>query len=237
MSAFEFCDRCENVRGVLLTSDQPSFSAGMDLKSLESLQKDEAGSERIQLIGEALTSPLRCSKPVACVIEGHAIAGGLVLAAACDFIALTRLKDYLLGLTELSVGVPFPNEALECVRHAIKSNRGFRKFVFESKNLTPASAFALGFGDVLVIDAKLTAEEWLRRVASFPKGIFETTKRQVHGPFFQRINHPDQTLCDRLPVGRNREIKRNLTVDALSHMGGSRLTAIKRKNAVPLSKL
>ena len=57
-------------------------------------------------------------KPIAAAVEGHAIAGGLVLALAADFVAL-QTGGYKLGLTELQVGVPFPDSALQVVIDAI----------------------------------------------------------------------------------------------------------------------
>jgi enoyl-CoA hydratase len=52
--------------------------------------------------------------PVLAAINGHAIAGGCVIAAACDVRLMSAGK---IGLAELSVGVPFPPSAMEILRH------------------------------------------------------------------------------------------------------------------------
>ncbi len=49
-------------------------------------------------------------------INGHAIAGGCVLAMAADF---RLMSAGLIGLSEVAVGVPFPVAALEICRYAM----------------------------------------------------------------------------------------------------------------------
>ncbi|MGI8723130.1 MAG: enoyl-CoA hydratase-related protein, partial [Geodermatophilaceae bacterium] len=57
-------------------------------------------------------------RPVVAAVNGHAIAGGCVLAAAAD---VRLMSDGSIGLTELNVGVAFPTAALEIARHAAGS--------------------------------------------------------------------------------------------------------------------
>src|SRR5205823_13609397 len=53
--------------------------------------------------------------PVVAAVNGHAIAGGCVLAAVCDFRLMAEGAGKI-GLPEIQVGVPFPTSALEAVR-------------------------------------------------------------------------------------------------------------------------
>ena len=53
--------------------------------------------------------------PVVGAINGHAIAGGLVLALCCDWRIAAKVQ-FLTGLTEVRVGVPYPVGAMEVVR-------------------------------------------------------------------------------------------------------------------------
>ena len=57
-------------------------------------------------------------KPVIAAINGHAIAGGAVLAACADRRIMARDSGRV-GITELLVGVPFPVLAFEVVRFAL----------------------------------------------------------------------------------------------------------------------
>ena len=60
-------------------------------------------------------------RPTVAAINGHAIAGGCVLALACDARLMSAGR---IGLSELAVGVPFPVAALEIVRHALGPGHG-----------------------------------------------------------------------------------------------------------------
>ena len=57
-------------------------------------------------------------KPVVAAINGHAIAGGAVLACCADRRIMAR-ESGRIGVTELLVGVPFPALAFEIVRFAV----------------------------------------------------------------------------------------------------------------------
>ena len=56
-------------------------------------------------------------KPVVAAINGHAIAGGCVLALCADHRIMAN-DGGRIGVTELLVGVPFPALAFEIMRHA-----------------------------------------------------------------------------------------------------------------------
>lgn len=55
------------------------------------------------------------------VSNGHAVAGGCIIAAAAD---LRLMSGGSIGLTELLVGVPFPTVALEIARYAFGAHAG-----------------------------------------------------------------------------------------------------------------
>lgn len=50
------------------------------------------------------------------VVNDHTIAGGCVMAAACD---VRVMAAGAVGLTDVSAGVPFPATALEIKRHTV----------------------------------------------------------------------------------------------------------------------
>ena len=53
-------------------------------------------------------------RPVVAAVNGHAVAGGAILALCAD--RRIGAADATYGLTELRVGVPYPAAAIACVR-------------------------------------------------------------------------------------------------------------------------
>ena len=101
-------------RAVVITGRGRIFSAGVDLLCLL-----EGGAPYVREFLPALNGMFAalfsCPKPVVAAINGHAIAGGCVLACACD----KRLMGHevgTIGVTELLVGFPFPALAMEIMR-------------------------------------------------------------------------------------------------------------------------
>jgi enoyl-CoA hydratase len=102
---------------MVLTGSGRSFSAGVDLKRMISEPVEYAG-EFLRALSAAFLAVFEYPGPSVAAINGHAIAGGFVFAAACDH-RVAAAGGAKLGLSELTVGVPFPTAAIEIVRHAV----------------------------------------------------------------------------------------------------------------------
>jgi len=105
-------------KAVVLTGQGKIFSAGVDLKRLSS-----GGADYIRQFLPALHRLYEAiffhPKPVVAAINGHAIAGGCVLACCADRRIMGREAGRI-GVTEILVGVPFPALAFEIVRSAVQ---------------------------------------------------------------------------------------------------------------------
>jgi hypothetical protein len=95
------------VRGVLLTSANPKiFCPGLDLVTL--YDYDRAAMERFMLLFSEMVAALYgLAKPVVAGVNGHAVAGGCILALTADYRVLRR-GGAQIGLNEVKVGVPLP---------------------------------------------------------------------------------------------------------------------------------
>src|ERR1700723_3578885 len=100
---------------VVITGAGRAFSAGVDLRALADGGTDYAG-RFLAALSEALLAIYDHPAPVVAAINGHAIAGGCVLAMCAD---VRLMSGGTIGLTELAVGVPFPVAALEICRYSM----------------------------------------------------------------------------------------------------------------------
>lgn len=142
------------VRAVVLTGEGAFFSGGFNFAAS---RRDAAAEQRLYALyrGAHLTL-LTLPKPTVAMVNGHAVAGGFVLALACDY-RLGRDGDYRVGLNEVAVGAAFPTIAFEIVRLRLAHARASELILGAA--LYPASqATRLGLVDEL-----------------FPSDVFEPT--------------------------------------------------------------
>ncbi len=118
-------------------------------------------------------------KPVIAAINGHAIAGGCVLACCADYRVLAKDAGRM-GVTELRVGVPFPPFAFEVLR-ATTSPRHFPKFTATGETFDTEGALGCGFADEAVSAERLLprALEKAEELAAIRAEAFAVNKRHV----------------------------------------------------------
>ena len=195
--SLEFCESLTarfaalpNARAVVLTGTGHIFSAGVDLKRLV-----EGGAAYVRKFLPALSTMLATvfshPAPVVAAINGHAIAGGCILACAAD----RRLMAHdggRIGVTELLVGVPFPPVAMEIMRCAI-APQFFADAIFSAATYTPLEAAGRGLvHDVVDLQALLDrAVEAANVLAALPPEVYALSKRQTRQPALERMKNPD----------------------------------------------
>jgi enoyl-CoA hydratase len=123
-----------------------------------------------------------CPIPTVAAMNGHAIAGGMVLALACDYRVCAR-GAATLGLTEVRVGVPFPVGAIEVARGAL-SPAAARKLVQFGETVDPETALALGAIDEIADPDELEARALAAAtdLTAIPAGTYHTVKQQLRRP-------------------------------------------------------
>jgi enoyl-CoA hydratase len=176
---------CSPARAVVLTGSGGIFSAGVNLVRLL-----EGGAAYLRDFLPVLTTAMSrlffFPKPVVAAVSGHAIAGGCVLAAACDHRIMARGPGRI-GVTELLVGVPFPAIALEIMRFALPPHQA-QEALYTGRTWGVDEALRRGFVDE-VVEAPLLLER-ARAVAgalgALPPATFRLTKEQLRQPARER---------------------------------------------------
>jgi enoyl-CoA hydratase len=173
----------DQARAVVITGSGPVFSAGVDLRRVVAGGPSYV-REFLPALSDACMAVFDHPGPVVAAVNGHAIAGGCVIAAACD---LRLMSQGTIGLAELSVGVPFPAVPMEIMRHATGPAVG--PLVLTAALLDPAEAQSIGLVQHVCTPEDLldSAVDWAHRMAQTPAGVFSVSKRQLQQPARDRI--------------------------------------------------
>ena len=127
---------------VVLTGTGKVFSAGVELRRLTEGGRDYVKAF-LPLLGDAFFKTFTFTKPLVAAVNGHAIAGGCVLACACDYRVMAEGTGRI-GTPELSVGVPFPSMAMEILPLVVPAHR-LQAVVYRGLTCTPDDALTTGF--------------------------------------------------------------------------------------------
>lgn len=205
----------------------------MDLRELYSISADKDVDKLTHFFAQldsAFRGMIILPKPIACVAAGHSIAGGAILNLASDYFVLAAKSEqknggFMMGLTELQVGVPFPSLPFQIVERQL-SSLSARRWTMSADLSSALESFSMGVGDVIVAKKdvhdlqeshrviftdKNTAEvaedealRWLKKVTSRPLDAFANLKAQ----WWRHVaySYPDEK--------ENPELFRNLTSDA-----------------------
>jgi len=174
-----------DITGVVLTGQNIGaarmFSAGVDLKRLSAGGADYV-AEFLPALHALYDAVFFFPKPVIAAINGHAIAGGAVLAACADRRVMATDSGRI-GITELQVGVPLPALAFEIVRFAVPS-RYLSEFALGAGTYVTAEALAKGWVDEVVDGWELMprATRLAKLHAAMSPEAFAQTKAQIRQP-------------------------------------------------------
>lgn len=97
------------------------FSAGFDLKALDLPDPDEVASI-LQCAGRFILDLWTAPFPTVAAVTGHAVAGGALMAMACDH-RIGIEGDFKLGVNETRLGLGMPTWGVVVAESAVPSDR------------------------------------------------------------------------------------------------------------------
>lgn len=179
--------RADSTGALVITGSGTIFSAGVDLKRIlagGASYVEEFLPSMNAMFRELFTFP----RPVVAAVNGHAIAGGCILALACDWVVMAR-GEAEIGMPELPVGVPFPSVPLEIVRNAVSPER-FPALILRGKRCRPEEALELGMIHEICEPAALAdrALEVASRFTSMSPSAFAQVKSMLRQPALDRCS-------------------------------------------------
>ncbi|WP_433476833.1 enoyl-CoA hydratase/isomerase family protein [Spirillospora sp. CA-142024] len=170
LDAFDRAKTDADVRVIVLTgAGDRAFCAGADLGGLGRAQADgrpvaDAAAIRDSAPFRLFTAFPKLGKPIIARLAGHAVAGGLGLAAACDLVIAA--DDVKLATPEVNVGL-WPMMIMAIINRNVAPKHAF-KLYYTGSRITAAEARDIGLVTEAVPRADLDArvDDLARVIAS-----------------------------------------------------------------------
>jgi enoyl-CoA hydratase len=166
-------------RVAVLTGAGGTFCAGADLTALQ----DDARRNELHADGSGPgpMGPTRMmfTKPVIAAIAGHAVAGGLELAAMCDLRIVEA--DAVLGVFCRRVGIPLIDGGTIRLPRLIGQSRAL-DLILTGRAISADEALAFGLANRVVPKgaARAAAEQLAAGLAAFPQAALLADRRSVY---------------------------------------------------------
>src|SRR5437016_2840276 len=171
-------------RALVITGYESFFSAGLDLPALDALGRDQMGSF-VMAFSRTMLRVFELPLPVIAAVNGHAIAGGCVLALQAD-VRIGARTDFRMGLNEVQLGIALPAMVLETLRAQVPP-QSLLPIALEGRLFSAEEAASLGLLHELVPPDRLEqrATERALELGALPPEAFAAVKRAIRAPVSQ----------------------------------------------------
>jgi len=179
-TALEGIETADGVGALVVTGVGSCFSAGLDLKAIPTYNPAQQQA-MVMLVNRLFGGLYGLALPTIAAVNGHSIAGGVILTLACDY-RIGAEGDYKIGLAEVRVGVPFPVAAMSIVKSEL-SHPVARTMVLTARNSSPQEALQMGILDELQPPELLLsrAMEVAQELSALPRVVYGRVKRELRG--------------------------------------------------------
>lgn len=170
-----------DARALVLTGYQGFFSAGLDLPALVALTRPQMGTF-IDSFAASMLRVFELPLPVVAAINGHAVAGGCVLALQADHRILAD-GEARIGLNEVQLGIGLPPVVIETLRCQVPA-ASLGPIALEGRLHLPREALQLGLVHEVVAPEALEARAIAkaRELAALPASAFRQVKAALRRP-------------------------------------------------------
>jgi len=174
-------DSAADADAVVVTGARKIFSAGLDLPALVSLSRP-AIEALMEHFHETMKRIFLWPAPVVAAVNGHAIAGGCVLAMQADRRVMAEGAAKI-GINEVQIGLPLPVVVIETFRAQL-SPASLARAAREGTLFSPDEALAAGIVDALA-PAEYVEEDALaaaRKLQAVGRPAFCSVKSMLRRP-------------------------------------------------------
>jgi 3,2-trans-enoyl-CoA isomerase len=163
-----------DIGGIIITAEGNFFSFGFDIPEFLSHSKQEF-SDYLNKFTDLYTYIFSYPKPIVIALNGHTIAGGCMLALACDYRVMVTGKAKI-SLNEINFGSTVFAGCTEMLRFWA-GNKNATNVLYSGKMFSAEEAQILGFVDEVTLENDL--------IERATKKALELSKKQL--PAFTSI--------------------------------------------------
>jgi enoyl-CoA hydratase len=176
----------DEARVVLMTSKFRVFGAGLDLKMAAKMDTDRWHNYALAL-HHSFNRLENIPKPVIAVINGPALAGGLLISLSCDFRFMGEKKGYF-GLPEVNLGIPYLAGVTKRLP-ALIGRANAIDLMFTGRNISAHEAKQMGLLNQVFKDNELFEKsmEFAQMLASKGRYTIAAAKRCLNEALFREV--------------------------------------------------
>lgn len=157
----------DEIKGMVLTGQNRFFSTGFNLNTFMAFETLEQAGDFIAFSDRVFFNIFTCTKPVVCAMNGHTVAGGLILSMAADYRILSNHPKTKVGMSEINIGVPLSAVQTGIMRFGLDSDRVYRNLLYFGQLINSTDALQQNIVDEILdpkelIDrAKTIVSSWM----------------------------------------------------------------------------
>ncbi len=209
-AAFNDLKAASDVLAVILTGQGKFFSFGFDVPELYDYSPEDF-ARYLQKFTGLYTDLFIFPKPLIAAINGHAVAGGCMLATACDVRLMVGGKAKI-SLNEITFGSAVFAGSVEMLRYIVGS-RNAEKIVLGGKMLTAEEAHSLRLVDHVVHESSLLNSAAIRaaEMSAHDPRAFAAIKGLLRNPIAAAMQaHEAQSIADFVDIWYSPETRESL---------------------------
>jgi 3,2-trans-enoyl-CoA isomerase len=197
-------------RAVVLTGEGSFFSFGFDIPELIDYEKDSFHkfvTKFSRLVRDVFIYP----KPMAAALNGHTVAGGCILAIACDMRVMAQGKAKI-ALNELTFGSTVFTSIVEMLRYTVGSANA-QKLLYSGKMNAAEEALALGLVDEIRPPEEVpeAAVNLASGLCSLDSDAFKSVKTLLRKTAYERMEaEEERAVSEFVDIWYSEKTRRNL---------------------------
>ncbi|MBC8461528.1 MAG: enoyl-CoA hydratase/isomerase family protein [Deltaproteobacteria bacterium] len=198
-NVFKDLENDQEVKSIILTGDGKFFSFGFDIPELSDYSKD-AFLAFVGKFTDLYTLMFMFQKPIVAALNGHTIAGGCVLATACDYRIMVSGKAKI-SLNEIGFGSSVFAGSVEMLKF-LTGSRNAESVLYSGAMYSAEEASQLGLVDQISSQEGLTenankvAGDFARKDSEAFRSIKAHLRRPVAEEIMKREKEGNREFTD-----------------------------------------